>query len=200
MRTAKRSASSIGAGTEPDRLRPEFRTSEVDTEILERHCRWSGSWISRCWGRLFRRRQAQTLHCVERHILKRTVHEVPAHQSQHLVTVRIDHDGRRRSPNREGLRYSPDRYGSIESRRSGSDSIGKGRFQLVNDGCVLTRRIDVDRCDDGASVQVFVMSQCHADQLAIAVRSPVAHVETTGPPHGRAGRTSSRARRTGRGE
>ena len=119
-----------GAGTEPHRLRPEFRASEVDTEILKRHCCWSGIKISLCWGRLLHRRQAQILQCVERHILERTVRESPGSP----IAAPRHRSGRsrrsRESLVRAGLRCSSSRYGSIERLRSGSDSIGNGRFNL----------------------------------------------------------------------
>jgi hypothetical protein len=38
---------------------------------------------------------------------------------------------------------------------------------------VLTGGIDVDRDNNRATLCEFLMSECHADQLTVAVRSPV---------------------------
>jgi len=42
---------------------------------------------------------------------------------------------------------------------------------------MFTRRVDVDCGDYRTRIQEFVVSQCHADQLAVAVRSPISAQE-----------------------
>jgi hypothetical protein len=47
------------------------------------------------------------------------------------------------------------------------------QIQLFDHSGMLPRRIDVDGGNNGASRCEFTMSECHADQLTVAVRSPI---------------------------
>ena len=149
-------------------------TSEVGRQPSEIDGSRPGCGLTRDWRLLSRGGQLEVLEGLKDLIFAEAVNKVVAHLPKSEATLRRD-DGNGRPG--EGLALMPGPEGLDGSLAAGIRKQREGKAQLFDHGRVPANGVHADADHPGAGRGDLVVPLSQADQLAVAVGSPVAPVE-----------------------